>query len=897
MSDSAPLILKRRPSGFASVAITYELRGRGTVWAMAGSWPFVGRSSELERIESLVGSGVGVLLLGEAGVGKTALARQVELWATGLGMPVGRVVGHAVSQGESFEAFAGFVTAADVGELRPVDVARRVADTFAPTAAGRVLFVVDDAQLLDDRSAQVLLQLAADGTATVLATARDLDLPAAIGRLWRENWCERIELRGLADTDVTQILEEALGGPVDPAAVRAFTTRAEGNPLLLRELVRAARDASTLVRRGPAWVLVAQAPLSGGIHELVVSRLDALPDTHRGALEVIAAGEPLPVAVAAELVGETLLDELDADRLISVRPGLAGPEVSTAHPLHGEVLRAHIPPLRLHRLHLVLAGKLEAAGRGSPHDLVRAALWRLDGGQVCEPERLLTAARAARALNLELAEQLARRAHELAGSLQATLLLAEILTHTGRGAEAVRLTATLPPDSLSTADRDALVYCNAVGEGLMLGDAAGGASIVAGVLAGDAAASDQLRGLHASLLAFDARFTDALTVATPLLTDLTAHPVGRTFAALGAVGAHYWLGQAREAVDLAESLIPVAATVRDAVPFGAAGIELIAICALIDLGELDRAEQRARRMQGHAAADADGFTGARGEYCLARVDLARGRPATALRGLGRCLAALTAFDRTFERHICSMLARAATTLGDVDAARGALDDCANAPRMTTYEPEFELAVAALHAAQLDMARAADHAAWAAGMAADRSQWNVALAGYHDAARYGAARAISIPIRDAATHVDGTFAKCLFEHAAALAARDPVALDDVACRFQTQGAVLFAAEACTEAALFHTRDGHPRRAQASTVHAARLRADCEGAVSPWLAGAAALIPLTARERQITALAADGRTDAAIATHLAISIRTVQTHLGRVYTKLGITSRSQISDHLT
>ena len=56
-------------------------------------------------------------------------------------------------------------------------------------------------------------------------------------------------------------------------------------------------------------------------------------------------------------------------------------------------------------------------------------------------------------------------------------------------------------------------------------------------------------------------------------------------------------------------------------------------------------------------------------------------------------------------------------------------------------------------------------------------------------------------------------------------------------------------------------------------------------------------MTARERQIAALAAGGDSDAAIADRLGISARTVQTHLARVYTKLGINSRTEISQHFT
>jgi len=123
---------------------------------MAHRWPFVGRAAELARIDSLIMSGVGALILGQPGIGKTALARRAEERA-GRTMPVGRVIGHAVSNGAPYEAFAGVLTAADTSVLHPVEVARRVAEAFVRPAGSKVLFVVDDAQLLDRRSAQVLL--------------------------------------------------------------------------------------------------------------------------------------------------------------------------------------------------------------------------------------------------------------------------------------------------------------------------------------------------------------------------------------------------------------------------------------------------------------------------------------------------------------------------------------------------------------------------------------------------------------------------------------------------------------------------------------------------------------------------------------------------------------------
>ena len=63
----------------------------------------------------------------------------------------------------------------------------------------------------------------------------------------------------------------------------------------------------------------------------------------------------------------------------------------------------------MQRVRLALAGKLEASEHPSPHDLIRAALWRLEGGQAGDPDRLLAAARAAMSLSLDTAEVLARQ--------------------------------------------------------------------------------------------------------------------------------------------------------------------------------------------------------------------------------------------------------------------------------------------------------------------------------------------------------------------------------------------------------------------------------------------------------------------------------------------------------
>jgi len=54
-----------------------------------------------------------------------------------------------------------------------------------------------------------------------------------------------------------------------------------------------------------------------------------------------------------------------------------------------------------------------------------------------------------------------------------------------------------------------------------------------------------------------------------------------------------------------------------------------------------------------------------------------------------------------------------------------------------------------------------------------------------------------------------------------------------------------------------------------------------------------LPLTAREREVACLAAHGLTSSAIAERLFVSTRTVEGHLHRAYTKLGVSNRRSLT----
>ncbi|MBY8840920.1 helix-turn-helix transcriptional regulator [Streptomyces sp. SP2-10] len=129
---------------------------------------------------------------------------------------------------------------------------------------------------------------------------------------------------------------------------------------------------------------------------------------------------------------------------------------------------------------------------------------------------------------------------------------------------------------------------------------------------------------------------------------------------------------------------------------------------------------------------------------------------------------------------------------------------------------------------------------------------------------------------------------LARHAEALARGDGTALDRAAEALAERGFLLYAAEARAQAVRAH-RD--PRAARLSRTRAVALARRCQGARTPALTGLV-LGELTARQRQIVALAAAGLSNREIAEKLTLSVRTVGNHLYSAYTRLGTGDRGAL-----
>jgi DNA-binding CsgD family transcriptional regulator len=102
----------------------------------------------------------------------------------------------------------------------------------------------------------------------------------------------------------------------------------------------------------------------------------------------------------------------------------------------------------------------------------------------------------------------------------------------------------------------------------------------------------------------------------------------------------------------------------------------------------------------------------------------------------------------------------------------------------------------------------------------------------------------------------------------------------------------AAEVAMETAESRRRHGDQRGATASAQRAARLIDLSGGARTPPLLRGDAVEPLTSREREVALLAAAGVPSKEIAERLFVSKRTVDSHLDRIYRKLGVSGRDQL-----
>ena len=931
-----PLRLVRWPGAWYSVGAVVVPAGFSAGERAAG---LTGRRAECGVLDRLVeavqaGESRALVAVGEPGVGKTVLLDYLARRASGC--QVARASG---VQSEMELAFAGLhqLCAPMIDRAGHLPVPQRdalriafgqaagpppdrflvglaVLSLLSEVAGERPLVcLIDDEQWLDQASAQVLgfvaRRLAADPVGLVFAAREPGGELAGLPEL---------EVGGLGEGDARALLDSALAGPIDDRVRDRIVAETQGNPLALLELPRGLSPAELAGGFG----LPGAAPLPERIQESFLRQLEALPESSRRLL-LLAAAEPygdlpllwraagrlgIPVQAAAPAVDAGLV-EFGA-RVRFRHPLLRAAcyraaSVADRRAVHGALAGATDPqtaPERRawHRAQAAagpdeeVAAELErSAGRAQARGGLAAAAAFLQRSAALTTDPARRAGRALAAAQAKAQAGLPDAALELLAEAEAGpadellrarigLLRGQMAFASSHGADASRLllhtARQLEPLDVRLARE---TYLDALAAAMFVGRLAGGVGLpeVARAALGAPPAPPPPRAPDLLLDGLAVLITDGYEAGTPALQpavaafrsgDVTLEDELRWFFVACHAAHDLWDDEAWYALSArhlqlardvgALSVLPLALAQRVGVhlhagEFGAAASLVEETAAITEATRNDLPPYSALALagwQGRAAAATslihaaiDGLT-VRGEGM--GLGLVRHTSAVLGNGLGRYRDALTAAEEAsaypqelgFANWGLAELVEAAVRCGETARAADALERLARTtrPSGTAWGLGIEARSRALvsegEAAELLYREAIDRLGQCRGA--------VALARAH--LLYGEW------LRRENRRADA--------RAQLRTAHD---------MFDAMGMEAFA-----------ERAGRELRATGETARKRTAVAMNE--------------ELTGQEAQIARLACDGLSNPEIGARLFISARTVQYHLGKVFTKLEISSRSQL-----
>ncbi|WP_405060019.1 LuxR C-terminal-related transcriptional regulator [Kribbella sp. NBC_01505] len=334
----------------------------------------IGRQAECDALDQVVtairsGQSRALVVHGDAGVGKTALLGYLSHHATDC-----RVTRVSGVESEMVLSFSGLhqlcVPALHLLDRLPPPQSEALRTVFGLSSGPQppsfliglavlgllaeaaetqpLLCIVDDQQWLDGCSAQILAfvarRLDAESVGLVFAAPAVDALLAGV---------TEFPVRGLTDQDSRRLVDDVLSGPIDAKVRDQLIAEAHGNPLALLELPRCLTPAQLAGGFG--------VPGAGTVEESFRRRVEAMPAETRRLLLVAAAepsGNDALVRRAAGRLG--IGPEAEA---AAADAGLAefAPRIRFRHPLVRAAVYRSAPAAERREIHRVLAESTDAA--------------------------------------------------------------------------------------------------------------------------------------------------------------------------------------------------------------------------------------------------------------------------------------------------------------------------------------------------------------------------------------------------------------------------------------------------------------------------------------------------------------------------------------------------------
>ncbi|MGW1792811.1 LuxR C-terminal-related transcriptional regulator [Streptomyces tubercidicus] len=861
----------------------------------AARWPVLNRESELDEIEGLAVRGRGALVTGPPGVGRTRLLQETLRRLPREGTAAG-VVG------------PGIPAHRDLTGLLERCV------TAAPFRGGSgpyAVLGVDDIHQLAATVAEQLAVAVREGRVLLLATAlAGIPLPTAVEGLRRDGLLGDVEVTAFDQAGTARALRARLGSQVATDTTARCWDLTGGNALLLTELTeQALADGRLRPTQGLwRWEGLVGRP-AGRVAETARRMLDGLDSDEQELVAVLSLVGSVPddLPRLAELA--PVAERLNRRGIVVAERTGRRLRLRLGQPLCGHAVAAGLPTLTARRLRRQLADELEPTGAvqlsgDTGLDLLQSVSLRVDAGQHPPAGRLRAAAATALLrFEFESAERLARAALDTgetaadgrAPDFAATLLLGRALAGQGRCDEAA--TALAAADGRSAEVTAARIGNLAWGLGRVTEAATLADRSVQRAPHGPA------RGLQATVRLLQDRLADVAETGDAVLRESHAAPALQSCLPLAAF-AHTELGDAAAGLAMLERC-PVESWQDEA----RHAHRVVSAHAALESGDIARARGALERLR---CADApwDIRRRLRADVLQAGVYRVTGRAPEAAALLRRAAAVQDSQDWfTTRAWVLAQLAGALAESGQSTEAVRTLIEVRAAARQAVPHPVADDKVALEEALVLgrsgDVPGALRRCGEVERRAAAAGRRTTALAALHLMARLGSAGQAAERLDALGGFGAGPAAALRAEHIRALARQDGEALDDLADRFASLGGHPLAAESASQAHRVWQGAGRHRAGRASLAGSRGYLAACVGTLLPGWAAPADRAPaadpsaggaaLTAREHEVAVLAATRLTNREIAARLTVSVRTVENHLYRVYSKLGVTSRALLGDH--
>ena len=383
--------------------------------------PLLGRKAEWRRLQYAWRTAAGghphiVILSGEAGIGKTRLAEEMETWVSRQGITtasarcyaaLGRLAYAPVTTWLRTDALHTGISALAPGWL--TEIARLVPEALGkrpklprPAAMTEgwqrqhffealaravlrarqpLLLLLDDMQWCDNETLEwlhYLFRFEPRARVLLIGTVRAEEirpghpLVALLDALQRDGLVTEVTLGPLTTTETTSLAEHIMGHHLDPALANTLYHETEGNPLFVVEMARAGtvgqreREDADAISPRPLLTHPASA-LPPVVQTVLATRLAQLtPVAHDMANVAAVIGREFPVSVLARASGESDetvvrgLDELWQRRIVREQGAGAAETYDFSHDKLREQIYESLSPAYRRLLHRHVAEAFKA---------------------------------------------------------------------------------------------------------------------------------------------------------------------------------------------------------------------------------------------------------------------------------------------------------------------------------------------------------------------------------------------------------------------------------------------------------------------------------------------------------------------------------------------------------